>query len=66
MLPELAVRPDMRERFLGEARAVAALQHDNIVAIYHVGEDQGVPYFVMPLLKGETLERRKDRVVRHY
>src|SRR5579884_552207 len=56
MLPEVTVQPGARERFLREARAAAALEHDNIVPIYHVGEDEGVPYLVMPLLKGQTLD----------
>ena len=44
MLPEVAAQPGARERFLREARSAAVLDHDNIVAIYHVGEDEGVPY----------------------
>jgi serine/threonine protein kinase len=56
MLPELARRPAAKERFLREARACAKIEHDNIVTIYQVGEDRGVPYLAMPLLKGMTLE----------
>jgi serine/threonine protein kinase len=56
MLPEVAAQPGARDRFLREARSAAVLDHDNIVAIYHVGEDEGVPYLVMPLLRGQTLD----------
>ena len=61
MLPHAATAADSRQRFLDEARAAAALQHDHVVAIYQVGEDRGVPFFAMPLLKGETLESRLKR-----
>src|SRR4051794_19585007 len=61
MRPEAAARPDGRARFLREARAAAALQHDHIVSIYQVAEDNGVPFLVMPLLQGENLERRLER-----
>jgi len=56
MRPEVAKKTTARERFLREARAAAALVHDHIVAVYHVGEEGGVPYLVMPLLKGASLE----------
>jgi serine/threonine protein kinase len=62
MLPEVAADKSARQRFLLEANAVAALdQHDHIVAVYEVDEDRGVPFLVMPLLKGETLETRMKR-----
>jgi hypothetical protein len=44
-----------RRRFLREAQAAAAIENDHIVPIFHVGEDRGVPYLAMPLLKGQSL-----------
>src|SRR5574341_328458 len=45
-----------RARFLREARAVSALSHPHIAHIYDYGEtDEGDPYIVMELIKGETL-----------
>ena len=58
MLPGLAGSPSTRQRFLREARAAAAIEHDHIVAIYQVGEDRGVPFLAMPFLKGEPLDAR--------
>jgi len=62
MQPGLAENEIARQRFLREARATAALAHDNIVAIHQVGEDRGIPYFVMPLLEGETLDVYLERL----
>jgi tetratricopeptide (TPR) repeat protein len=59
--PELCGQPLSRHRFLREARAAAAVQHDHVVPIYQVGEDRGVPFIAMPLLKGETLAARLQR-----
>jgi hypothetical protein len=56
MRPSLANSASALQRFLREARAVAALTHDHIVTIYQVGEDRGVFFLAMQLLQGETLE----------
>ncbi len=46
-----------RKRFVHEARAMAAVKHDNVVTVYEVGETSGTPFMAMELLKGFTLER---------
>ena len=61
MLPHLASNICARERFLREACLAAGLEHDHIVAIHHIGEQRGVPYIVMPLLRGESLDSRLKR-----
>src|SRR5262245_17474325 len=58
MRPDLAARPADRQRFVREAQAMAAIEHDHIVTIHQVGEDRGIPFLAMQLLKGETLEDR--------
>src|SRR5262249_29508190 len=47
-------------RFLGEADAVARLQHPNIVQIHHIGEADGLPFFELEYLDGGSLGRRAD------
>ena len=54
----LAEHPDALARFGREAKAVAALSHPNILAIFDFGEHQGTAYAVMELLEGETLRER--------
>jgi serine/threonine protein kinase len=61
MLPSLAANPVARERFLREARAAAALEHDHVVRLYEVAEENGVPFLAMQLLEGRSLEERLRR-----
>ena len=56
--PGSSENPDHLRRFELEARAAAALNHPNIVAVYDVGSHEGSPYIVCELLEGETLRRR--------
>ncbi len=49
------------ERFRVEARAASQLSHPGICAIHDIGDDDGKPFIVMELLKGETLRERIDR-----
>jgi len=48
---------EARARFQREARAVARLQHPNIVTVYELGEHEGAPYMAMELLEGVDLQR---------
>src|SRR5437762_9318767 len=61
ILPESFAREgDRLHRFEQEARAVAALNHPNILAIFDTGRDNGSPYLVSELLEGETLRTLLD------
>ena len=55
MLPQYAANPADKARFLREARAQAQVEHDHVVTIFQVGEDRGVAFLAMPLLKGLSL-----------
>jgi hypothetical protein len=61
--PKLANNEVARQRFCREARAAAAVTHDNLVAVHQVDEDEasGLPYLVMQLINGESLEQRIKR-----
>jgi eukaryotic-like serine/threonine-protein kinase len=56
--PACASDPDRLRRFDKEARAAAALNHPNIVAIYDTGIHEDAPYIVSELLEGQTLRTR--------
>ena len=53
--PTYAADPDRLRRFDQEARAAAALNHPNIIAVHDVGTHHGEPYIVTELLQGHTL-----------
>lgn len=53
---ELAEDKDFVRRFQNEAQAVALLSHPNIVSIYDVGEENGLPYLVMEYVEGDNLK----------
>ena len=55
---EFASDPERLRRFELEAKAVAALDHPNILALYDVGTQDGAPYLVTQLLEGESLRER--------
>ena len=55
--PELAFRSEIRSRFLREAETAAQLNHPHIVPIYSVDEREGLVFFVMALVDGDSLGR---------
>jgi len=59
--PAHCTDPDAVARFEHEARALAALNHPNLLAIYDVGTQDGSPFIVSELLEGETLRTRLTR-----
>jgi serine/threonine protein kinase len=64
VLPEsLTSDPDRLRRFEQEARAAAALNHPNILAVYQMATQEGGSYMVTELLDGETLRERLRRCV---
>ncbi len=60
MDPHLADNGLARTRFQREARAAAAITHDNVIDIYVVSEANGLPYLVMPFARGPSLQKRID------
>jgi len=56
ILPAAAQGGEAKERFAREARAAGVLNHPNLVTIYEFGEDQGVLYIAMELVKGHDLD----------
>ena len=59
--PETATDADSRERFRREARVAAKLTHPNIVPLHTFGDVEGMLYFVMGYVKGESLAERMRR-----
>jgi serine/threonine-protein kinase len=61
LAPHLASSAAARLRFAREARAAAAVWHENLVGIYGVDEANGLPYLVMEYVAGASLQQRLDR-----
>lgn len=61
LAPHLAASEHARQRFAREAKAAAAVVHDNVIAIHQVSEYQGLPFLVMPYLPGPSLADRIER-----
>jgi eukaryotic-like serine/threonine-protein kinase len=53
--------PEALARFIREARAAGGLNHPNIVSVFDVDTENGIPYVVSEVLEGETLRARLDR-----
>ena len=56
--PGFSTNPEGLRRFAQEARAAAALNHPNILAVYDAGQHESAPYIVSERLEGTTLRKR--------
>jgi TonB family protein len=61
LLHSISTQDDLVKRFQREARSAAALTHPNIIDIYDVGEGEGIYFFVMKYIEGETLSQHMQR-----
>ncbi|HEX3234978.1 MAG TPA: protein kinase [Gemmatimonadales bacterium] len=59
--PELTAHPSIARRFLAEARTIARLRHPNVVAVHTAGSTDGLLYYVMDEVAGESLRQRLTR-----
>ncbi len=59
--PELASSAAARKRFSREAKSAAAVVHPHVVPIQTVDEYDGLPYLVMPVIEGQSLQQRVDQ-----
>jgi hypothetical protein len=60
LAPQLAASSAARQRFVHEARAAAAVIHDNVIAIHAVEDAGPTPYLVMQFIDGPTLQKKLD------
>src|SRR5262249_41047663 len=60
LAPQLATSSAARQRSVREARAAAAVTHDNVIAIHTVEDAGPVPYLVMQFINGPTLQKKLD------
>jgi eukaryotic-like serine/threonine-protein kinase len=64
LLPALLDEPGFAERFRGEARTMATINHPGVVDVYDYGSDQQVAFLVMEYVEGDALSRTLNRVGR--
>lgn len=64
MLPALLDEPGFAERFRGEARTMATINHPGVVDVYDYGSDQQIAFLVMEYVEGDALARTLNRVGR--
>ncbi|GAA4453122.1 serine/threonine-protein kinase [Novipirellula rosea] len=60
LAPELATSAPARKRFSREAKSAAAVVHPHVVPIQNVDEHDGLPYLVMPVVEGRSLQQRVE------
>lgn len=58
---DLADRPELRERFVREARTIGSLSHPHICTLHDIGQQDNTDFLVMEYLEGETLAQRLER-----
>ena len=56
LAPHLVGNATARQRFIREARAVAAISDDHVVRVYSVGDSEGIPFMAMEFIDGESLQ----------
>lgn len=61
LAPQHADDEELRQRFTNETRVLASLQGEHLVRVYDCGEHEGLPFFVMERLLGQSLEARLGR-----
>lgn len=60
LAPVLATSASARQRFAREAKSAAAVVHEHVVPIQTVDEEGGLPYLVMPVVDGQSLQQRVE------
>ncbi len=56
--PDFVEDADRRQRFEREARTISKLSHPNLCTLFDIGEHEGLPYIVMELIRGMTIQQR--------
>jgi serine/threonine-protein kinase len=64
LLPALLQEPGFAERFRGEARTMATINHPGVVDVYDYGSEEGSAFLVMEYVEGDALSRTLSRVHR--